>query len=35
MPVTYLGIIGCQVIETLLDNMISVEVLDQIDNSIL
>lgn len=32
---THLGIIGCEMIETLLNDMVSVEVLDQIYNSIL
>lgn len=35
VAMTYLGVIRCKMIETLLDDMISVEVLDQIYNSIL
>ena len=34
MAMTYLGIIRCKMIETLLNDMISVKVLDQIHNSI-
>lgn len=35
MKMTYLGVIRCEMIETLLNDMIAVKVLDQIYNSIL